>query len=215
MGKRNPGEFCVVEHPCWDRRDWIWLDFSKREPPGEESRFRIIRRTFHETRPINLRIGKPGLAPDVYPNAGLIAVFSRPLIEVLQQSDCTGLRVHPVFLYNQIDAKIIDRSLGWVRPETGCGPPDQTRGSSLIFSDHWKRDPTLSDAVGLYFDHSTWIGLDLFTFPHGNEILVTQRVGDAIRAAGLKGVRVVPVSEYGSEARNAKLELLRSRCKIT
>ena len=80
---------------------------------------------------------------------------------------------------------------------SGSGPVDLTRGTSLFIRYTQERHPDLATAFGLYFDPTTWNGLDLFKLPNRRDSIITRRVAEHLLSKNLIGTMIVPVLEYG------------------
>jgi hypothetical protein len=70
-------------------------------------------------------------------------------------------------------------------------------------------DPSLRSSLGIFFDHSTWTGLDMFRLKKCGEILVTDRIARAIKGAGFTGYRLFRIEEFDIERRAFGLSIRR------
>jgi hypothetical protein len=104
---------------------------------------------------------------------------------------CTGFSPNASIIYDQRDDKVVCANAKWTQFQHGCGPPDIQRGFDAL---HPRRGN-----VGLYFDRSTWTGLDMFKPMKCSRVVVTDRIAKAIQGAGLHGYQVVPTEEYGRD----------------
>lgn len=202
-------EFYVLDHPDSGEGPCRWLEFSSRiHELGPDTWKEVMDGTAMLDGPLPMKVMKGRLPADIHGASSLINIYSGRLVDLLLSLGCT-LRTHPVVLYDRKDREIIAENLLWVRVDVGAGPADRTRGIHLQFGDFWRRDPELTDAYGLYFDLATWNGADIFMCENSHSIIVTERVAEAVRAAGLVNVKITPVLEHGKESRDYQVEMIK------
>ncbi len=117
--------------------------------------------------------------------------FSAKLAEILLGLGCTGFSPQPSRIYDKHDRDLVCSDAKWTQFQRGCGPVDDSRGYDACHP--------FRGTVGLFFDVSSWTGLDMFK-PHQHPaVVITDRIATAIRSKGLKGYRLERVEEYGSD----------------
>lgn len=122
-------------------------------------------------------------------------VFSARLTDLLVSMGCTGFSPNPSNIYDLRDREVVCTDAKWTQFHRGCGPVDVDRGFDASRPFHHPR----RDAFGLFFDHSTWTGLDMFRPVKSPPVVVTDRIAQAIQDAGLRGYRLVRTEEYGKD----------------
>ena len=84
----------------------------------------------------------------------------------------------------------------------GAGPQDLKRGEVLFvmksMGEFSGLDLRSVKAYGVYFDVETWSGVDVFRLgPRGCKLIVTEQVAHELKEAGLVGVDVTRLDQYG------------------
>lgn len=163
--------------------NWWEVFRGNRSPPSEPAPFQIC-----DVRPRNEQ-------GDVMYTDLLGISFSARLADLLVTIGCRGFSPNPSIIYDKRDREVVCTDAKWTQFQNGCGEPDRERGydASRPFS---RRD---ADAVGLFFDHSTWTGLDMFRPTKSPEVVITDRIAKAIQSAGLRGYHLVRAEEYGKD----------------
>jgi hypothetical protein len=190
-------QFWVLEDiglgPDHDR--WWSLILSKRAAlPGNESwweAFRGNRPPPPEPGPFRICDGRE--QGDVMYTDLLGLSFSARLADLLVSIGCTGFSPNPSIVYDKRDREVVCTDTKWTQFQRGSGEPDWERGYDP------GRPFTSRDKVGLFFDHSTWAGLDMFKPIKCQAVVITDRIATAIQGAGLRGYQLVRAEEYGSD----------------
>jgi hypothetical protein len=188
-----------------DHDRWWTLVLSKRAKAiGEENWCDVFRGKMdppHQPAPFKVVRGRE--QGDVLYTDLLGLSFSARMAELLKSIHCTGFLPNPSIIYDRHDHTAVCSDAVWTQFRDGCGPLDYGRGYDPT------RPFTRRDAVGLYFEPSTWNGLDLFRPAKSPQVIITDRVARAIQAADVRGCQLVRTQEYGKDMGSA----LRSICE--
>jgi hypothetical protein len=192
----NLSDFSVIK-PTHDPR-WWWLQFSpawRARIGGDEAALKIMDGQYTSRARLQMKVMQGRKKADMMGHDGGMLIVSERFLAQLKKLKCTGLRSHPVTISDRRDEAVLDRDSVWLRLKRGIGRFED-RGFFDPASVGTIRSP--ASPYGLYFDLKSWTGLDLFLPARVRSMmLTTRRVGDAILAAGLTGVEVTPVTEYG------------------
>lgn len=160
--------------------NWWEVFRGNRPPPSEPAPFRIC-----DVRPRHEQ-------GDVMYTDLLGRSFSTRMADLLVSIGCTGFSPNPSIIYDTRDREVVCTDAKWTQFQDGCGPPDLKRGYDPL-------GPHTHRKVGLFFDHSTWTGLDMFRPVKSVPIVITDRIARAIHGAGLRGYHLVRSEEYGAD----------------
>jgi hypothetical protein len=190
-------QFWVLEDvglgPDHDR--WWRLVLSKRsEKVGESNWWEVFRGNLPPpNEPAPFRVFEGREQGDVMYTDLLGLSFSARMTELLMSVGCTGFAPNPSIIYDKRDRETVCTDARWTQFQQGCGPVDRERGHDPL------RPFTRRDAIGLFFDQSTWTGLDMFKPPKCAQVVVTDRIATAIQCADLRGYTLVRTAEYGRD----------------
>lgn len=216
MRKVDLSYFYVLTDPSLKLNiSWWWPGISRRfdEQLGGEAWNHLWAGTLAPIVPIPLKLLKGREKPDVIDGDLPVRFYSGRLVRWLHEAGCGDcFRTFPVVMYDRADESVIDEDVVWVpRLQVGAGPIDESRGAPLLISGHCLKDPLLRDAVGLFFDPSTWSGLNMFRLPNHSAVIVTSPVASSLLARGSVGMDVIPVADFGRELRDSRVRRLKER----
>lgn len=163
------------------KENWWEVFRGNRPPPPEPAPFRIC-----DVRPRNEQGAVMGSVPGKL-------VFSARLADLLVSIGCKGFSPNLSVIYDPRDCEVVSTDAKWTQFKDGCGEPDRDRGY------HSSR----RGDFGLFFDHATWTGLDMFRAVKSAPIIITDRISQAIQGAGLRGYHLVRTEEYKKDLRDA------------
>lgn len=209
-------DFYMLEGPDPDDVSWMWLTFSAHMDslvPGPRAKSTnsgeltvaqslVIAGKPSWTEPTPFRVLRGRRRPDVFGTSSLTRVVDARLAGALHAAGCTGIVSHPAVIYDRSDRRIIDTQVVWVSVLPGAGAPDRARGMSLLIRRSLATDPYLRDAVGLFFDVSTWTGADVFSLGAGGYTILSRRAAMVVQQTGLTALELVPVLEAGRQIRD-------------
>jgi hypothetical protein len=165
------------------KENWWEVFRGNRPPPSEPAPFRIC-----DVRPRNEQ-------GDVMSSVLGKLLFSARLADLLVSMRCKGFSPNPSIIYDTRDRAVVCTDSKWTQFQDGCGEPDRQRSYDPLRHRPGK--------IGLFFDHSTWTGLDIFRPIKSSPIVITDRIAKAIQGAGLRGYHLVRTEEYGSDMATA------------
>jgi hypothetical protein len=180
-----------------DHDRWWGLLLSKRAASfGEENWWEVFRGNRPpplEPAPFRMSEGRSRSEQGDVMYTDLLGIsFSARLADLLISIGCTGFSPNPSIIYDRPDRKVVCTDGKWTQFQRGSGEPDWERGYS-------GRPYSRRDRVGLFFDHSTWTGLDMFKPVKSAQVVITDRIAQAIQDAGLRGYHLVRTEEYGKD----------------
>lgn len=207
--------FYTIRSPSADDTSWQWLEFSARlaKAFGKGSEFALMDDELEPTKPLPFKVMQGRRPSDVWGNTAGLHLFSGRLVRLLQELKCTGFTALPAVLYDRNDRKVIDDDLFCLRIGYGAGPQDETKGEPLLLDFERRRNPELLEGCyGVYFDPTTWTGLDLFRLESCRSLALTvQRIATELLHADLTGVQVMPALEDGKEFCRQQIDFLKRR----
>lgn len=194
---------------------WWWPGISRRFDVtyGSEGWSQLRAGTLVPEAPIPLKIRKGREKPDFISGDLPTKFYSGRLARWLREAGCGDcFRTFPVVVYDRTDERVIDEDVEWAYDlKVGAGPIDEGRGAPLLIKGHWRMDPLLRDAIGLFFDPKTWTGLNMFRLPNHYAVVVTQPVASALLAKSSVGMQVVPIADYDRELRDSSVERIKKQ----
>jgi hypothetical protein len=202
------GKFYYIESEDIDNKEW-WLVFHSKRFPEDIPEF--YRKLHNGMQPddvvMSLRVYHGRRPPDCLGGTGDWIVSSR-IRDIFVRHRIGNARFVPVIVYDKKDRKVLSKDYWCVLPDVGAGPADESAGYyKLITPGAWRKDPTLHDAYGVHFDHSTWTGLDVFKLPASVPLIVTKSIFDELAAAKLAGARIGDILDYAKDRRDLKAPL--------
>jgi len=125
-------------------------------------------------------------------------IVSNDLLDIFKAFNCGSMRSFPIRVFNKNDSdRVFTDSYVGVALATDCEPEHLDKGIGKLFRRDLLQKTGYDDAFGLYFDHSSWSGLDVFRLSVQNSIIiVTKDVVEAIERASLQGYRICDVLDY-------------------
>lgn len=205
-------EFHVVSCDC-DTTVWYWLEFSRRIVDlGPIAPVHVMDEDLPESAgPVPFKIWRGRRPPLVWGNTAHVVLWSRRLLDALDEAGCTGLHWAPAVIYDRSDERATEDRVAYVKPRRDAGPQDWTRGAPLIETDLWRKDPLLKDAVGLYFDTATWGGLDVFRLANNSAAILSPKASEVVRGVGSDGLVIESAADYGRMLRDYRVGLIAKR----
>jgi hypothetical protein len=211
MNMARLDDFFALEFFC--DHAWWWLHVSSHAGPERSPTWSsVVRGTYSESKPVPMKFFRDGKAPGLVGTDCSMFIVSPGLWEVLcAEPSCRNATTHPIDIYDKGDEKVVNSDYRWLRTPIGAGPADSSRGLFKLFDRKWREaNKTREKAIGLFFDPTTWTGDGVFVLPNRHNALIARKaVVDVINAAGIPGVRIVPVTEVGLETYNTLMHGLR------
>lgn len=198
-------KFFAIDGPRFDYKRWWWLN-RVGEGSGD------TRQAPSTAQTLNMYKSSGRERPNVIVNDQSVLMIDRYMRDVLV-SVMGANNVGRVVVFDKTKQRIIDNECAFVEVPEGAGPRSEDVGAHLLLTDHWKRDPELTNAVGVFFDHSTWTGAHVFGLPNDGVIIVSSEVQQAIVRAGLTNLYLVPIEEYGRDVRDSNVQMLKDRAE--
>jgi hypothetical protein len=161
----------------------------------------------------------PKEPPEFYPCEGsrmasvtymtsMTHVFSPEMTRLLLDLQCSGFTPLPCKILDRRQKAVICETATWKQLTPGVFGHDESRGFRILVGHNWAwlNEQGPMRGVGLYFDHKTWTGLDMFAIEACHECIVTDRIAQALLASGLDGFQLIRVEEYGLEMRDHTIQ---------
>lgn len=201
-------QFWVLK-PDWRDRWWSLVLSKRADSLGEDVWWEVIegkRPRSSESAPFRVCDAQTKVSDVMLSVPGSI-VFSQRMAALLGSVHCAGFDPQPSLIYDVRDRKLLCSVAKWTQFRDGCGPVDRERGYNVArpYSD------PLRDQVGLFFDHATWTGLDIFKPTMHPAVVITDRIAQAIHGGNFKGYVLERVEEYGTDMVRAGKKLQKER----
>lgn len=207
-------DFWVLDAPM--ASEWMWLEWSSRSQGltpnltdhvfNESSRPLPAGRFVDPSGPVAFKQMRPGRRPDLIGTDSLVPVVTGRLIRLFAQEGFTGIHPWPVVVFDKADRRVVDDDVFWARVAPGCAAMDPKRGAALCgghySEDHtqWLTPEQMESAYGWYIPVASWTGNDIFRRPRGSQLIVTQRVFDAMQRAHITNIEFTPILDVGKDA---------------
>ena len=126
-----------------------------------------------------------------------IVLVSKRFRDVLRREAFTGWSAYPVKVYDHEDDEL--RGYTGLAVTGRAGAVDYTRNEK-VWHTFTKGGPRFRCRVGLFIDNDEWDGSDFFQLEGRSNIVVTQRVKDALVAElKIPNVKFDPLSSYAHD----------------